>query len=50
MAVVEDVRLGEEITEGVGGARAPSSMNTCSVKVAAQRAFANLKSQVKGLV
>ena len=36
-AVVEDVRLGEEITEGTGGTRAPSSMNTCRVTAAAQR-------------
>jgi hypothetical protein len=34
--VVEEVRLGEEITEGVRGARAPSSMNMCSVAASTQ--------------
>lgn len=36
MAIVEDVRHGEEITEGVRGARAPSSMNTCGVASSTQ--------------
>jgi hypothetical protein len=35
-AVVEDVRHGEEITEGISGARATSSMNTCSVAASTQ--------------
>jgi hypothetical protein len=38
----KDVRLGEEIAEGVGGARVPSSKNTCGVKVAARRSHVSL--------